>query len=111
MKADKMSKKEISELAKRLRYMDPKNIAKDFKSARERAAVRAVFEWLSLNAICAWSTKPAGTYSTTFMSKEIRRGLGTIDAIVLPEDQYEKARKVLALDKPPYFLSADPAER
>ncbi len=54
MARDRMSRRELRDLKKRLRYMNAKLLARDFKSPAERAAIRAVFKWLSLNGTCAW---------------------------------------------------------
>lgn len=72
-----------------LRYISPENVAKDFSAPRERAAIAAVFRWLSLNGICAWEGKRPGTYSTLY-----RTPLEKNDAIVLSHEQYEHARLI-----------------
>jgi len=82
-------------LRKRLRYMSPEHIAEDFPDAQSRAAIAAVFKWLSLNATCAWRLKN-GTYTNVAMSKTVHRELGTSDALILDEERYERARKLLA---------------
>lgn len=94
---NKINKAELEMVERRLRYMSPENIAADFHSERERAAIAAVFKWLSLNGICAWELKRPGTYSTTAMSKTVRRDFGTSNAIVLENERYEHAKAVLGL--------------
>jgi hypothetical protein len=81
----------------RLRYMSPEHIAKDFRSARERAAIAAVFKWLSLNAITAWPLKRYGHYATVAVSAAVNRKIGTSTAMVLGDEQYDRARKVLGV--------------
>jgi hypothetical protein len=56
------SRRDAAEALRRLRYMDPANIARDFPSKRERAAIAAVLRWLSLNSTVAWRLKN-GTYT------------------------------------------------
>lgn len=79
-----------------LRYMAPENVLTDFTSERERAAIAAVFKWLSLNSAIAWRNK-RGNYTTDAGSK-IRWSLknGRLckrhDAIVMSEEMYERAR-------------------
>ena len=81
----------------RLRYMSPEHIAKDFGSARERTAIAAVFRWLSLNAITAWPLKRHGHYATVARSAGVNRKIGTSTAMVLSDEQYDRARKVLGV--------------
>jgi hypothetical protein len=92
---------ELKRMFRELRYMSAENVAKDFRSPRERAAIAAIFAWISLNGCCAWELRRPGTYSTVAMSRNVRRDMGTIDAIVLPDKQYEHARAVLVEPKKP----------
>ena len=43
------SKADLAMMRERLKYISPEEVAKDFRSPRERAAIAAVFKWLSLN--------------------------------------------------------------
>ncbi len=67
----KPSKGDLDYAALRLRYMNPENVAKDFPSKRERAAIAAVFEWLSYNSLTAWQLKN-GTYTVVAMTRTSR---------------------------------------
>ena len=83
-------------IEKELRYMNPSDIAADFTTVAERRAIAAVFQWLSLNGVCAWQLK-GGTYSTTAMGKGIDRLCQPSHAIVLEDSAYEAAREILGL--------------
>jgi hypothetical protein len=79
------TKSELKRLDKRFRYADPKNIAKDFKSPCERAAIRAVLSWINLNATCAWRLK-TGAYTDVAMSRgRVWRG-DPHDAVIIRGD-------------------------
>ena len=41
-------------LARKLRYLDVRNVLADYPAKRERAAISAVLEWLSYALVCAW---------------------------------------------------------
>ena len=90
----KPSKGDLDYAALRLRYMNPENVAKDFPSKRERAAIAAVFEWLSYNCTTAWRLKN-GTVTDVAMSKSVRREIGTSTHLVMSNETYERAREVL----------------
>jgi hypothetical protein len=85
-------------IAKRLRYMNPKNIAEDFPTPHDQKVIAAVFKWLSLNSVCAWKDKQH-KYSVVAMSKTVKRTTSH-DAIVLDVKQYQEAEKALGI-KPP----------
>jgi hypothetical protein len=86
---------DLAEATRRLRYMTPENIAKDFASPRERAAIAAVFKWLGYNGIVAWELKRGHVYTTVAASSRVRRD-GPHQAVVVPVDAYERAHKLLA---------------
>lgn len=92
------SKKEEAYLRKLLRYMDPKNIARDFKSPEAKAAIAAVFEWIGYNGIAAEALKRPGHYNVN-----VPRNFNTanFNHVLIEEEPYERARKVLGLDKKP----------
>ena len=90
----KPSRRDLQEASRRLRYMDPAAVAKDFPGEGERAAIAAVFEWLSLNSTVAWRLKN-GTYTNVAVSKSVRRPIGTSDAIIMDEATYDRARRLL----------------
>jgi hypothetical protein len=94
----KPSKADMRNAREALRYMVPEHIAEEFRQPRERAAIAAVFRWLALNGVCAWSLKRHGHYATVAMSARVRRKIGTSDAIVLSDEAYEKARRLLCPD-------------
>ena len=81
-------------LAERLRYMDPKAIARDFKGPRERAAIVAVLKWLRLNSYSAWRMKRPGQYSVTARSRSVQRAIGTSTASVLEDEAYDAIAKI-----------------
>jgi hypothetical protein len=99
VKFSKPSKADIAAGIRNLRYMHPEDIAKDFKSPKERAAIEAVFRWLSLNACTAWSLKRNGSYSTVARSSRVRRDIGTWTAIVLDKTRLDKAEALLLKSK------------
>jgi hypothetical protein len=91
----KPSKADIDEeIRRRFRYMSPEHIAEDFKSPRERAAIRAVFRWLSLNGLCAWELKRRNVYTTAAMFKRVRRD-GPYQAVVVPVEAIRRAEALL----------------
>jgi hypothetical protein len=92
-------RKTKSAVAQRLRYMSPEHIAEDFTSPRERAAIRAAFEWLSLNGFCAWELKRRHVYTTVAMSKSVHRQDGPYQAVVLPVESIRKAEALLDPDR------------
>lgn len=94
----KPSKRDLAEASRRLRYMSPENVAKDFPDARSRAAIAAVFEWMSFSLTTAWQLKN-GTFTNVAMSKSVRRDIGTSTHLVMTEESYERARSVLAPKK------------
>ncbi len=81
------------DIEKRLRYMDPKNLVKDFKSPKERAAIVATLQWLSFNSICAWKLKKPGTYSVHV--KNIKN-LPDHEAILLYNESFDLREKLFA---------------
>ena len=81
------------DLKEHLKYISPEEVAKDFRSPRERAAIAAVFKWLSLNGLCAWRLKN-GQYSTKAMSKTVRRD-GPHEGVLLDTGALRRAEKVL----------------
>jgi hypothetical protein len=98
-KFHKPSKADIKKGMERLRYMDIKAVEADFKKPEERAAIAAVFKWLSLNALCAWQMKDHCHYSVIGSSKSIKRDWAKpYDALVLDEKRYEAARKLFPTD-------------
>ena len=90
----KPSKADLDYAALRLRYMNPENVAKDFPSKRERAAIAAVFEWLSYNSLTAWQLKN-GTYTVVAMSKSVRRAIGSSTHLVMTDKDYQRAQDIL----------------
>lgn len=94
----KPSKADLVMMRERLKYISPEEVAKDFRSPRERAAIAAVFKWLSLNSLCAWRLKN-GQYSTTARSKTVRRD-GPYDGVLLDTEALMRAEKVLLPPKP-----------
>lgn len=86
-------------LPEEMRYMAPEHIAEDFRSKPERAAIAAVFAWLSLNSMCAWPLK-AGRTSNHTSNASGRRRLVRSDphqAIILTVEQLERAEKILGI--------------
>ena len=79
-----------AELKERLRYMNPKNIARDFKLEGERAAIKAVFQWLSLNGTCAMETR-SGHYKTHLSVKDWNKYVH----VLINSEAYEEAKKIL----------------
>lgn len=95
LKIEKPTKKEVAEIKRRLRYMDPENIKKDFKSPEELKAIAAVLTWLGYNGVCAWAQKRSGTYSTTAASRSIRRKLSEpYQAIVIDKGALDKIQRL-----------------
>jgi hypothetical protein len=92
---DRITRREHREIAKELRYMRPENIAKDFKSPRERAAIAAVFKWLSLNASTAWELKRPNVYTTVAVSGSVNRTLTPYQACVIEKKAVDKAERLL----------------
>lgn len=87
-------KRSLADLRKELRYMSAKNIAKDFPSKRERAAIAAVFEWYSLNSVIARPLKRFGHYATGMKRRDNLRGH---TANIVQDEDVERARKLLAV--------------
>jgi len=92
----KPSKADMAYAMKRLRYMDPANVAKDHKSPEARAAITAVLRWLSLNSNVAWRLK-TGAYTDVAMSKSVRRD-GPWDATILSKKALEQIEKLFDFD-------------
>jgi hypothetical protein len=89
----KVSKADIAMAKKRLRYMNIENVAKDFKSKKERAAIAAMLRWFDLNGIVAWEMKRPGHYT---LSASRKRGFWTPhQAVVVPVKSYNAATKLL----------------
>jgi hypothetical protein len=85
-------RRSISDLRKELRYMSAENIAKDFPSKRERAAIAAVFEWYSLNSVVARPLKRFGHYATGMKRRDDLRGH---TANIVQDEDVERARRFL----------------
>lgn len=81
------------DIAKELRYMSPENIAADFPDKRSHAAIAAVFQWIALNGILGWRGQ-RGRYETNWRDG---RSLDAANAIVLDDEDYEHASRVLAV--------------
>jgi hypothetical protein len=87
---DKLSKADLAHVREALRYYAWANVMKEFKGKREREAIAAVLEWLSLNSVCAWVCKD-GRYSTVAWSKSIRRAADLkYDACVIDRAKFEE---------------------
>lgn len=76
-----------------LRYLSPEHIAKDFAAPRERAAIAAVFKWLGLNGVIGWRDGDS-RYSTRANGRDFARS----DVIVIDDDVYDRAQKMLVGD-------------
>jgi hypothetical protein len=94
MKALRADPKHLARTDRELRYMDPKNIAKDFPSTRERTAIAAVFEWISLNGVCAWKLKRG--YTTDAISG---RHESPYQGVLLEVDDLKRAERLLLRPK------------
>ena len=81
-------------IERQLRYMNPENIAKDFPSERERAAISAIFEWISLSTVVARRLKVRGHYATCGLKNL------TYDTLILDTQILERAEKILLKKKP-----------
>jgi hypothetical protein len=81
-----------AKLAEKLRYMNPENLAADFTGKSERAAISAVFKWMSFNMVCA-VTKKNGCADPNFKVD----WLGKVDSYILSDEQYERAQRALGL--------------
>jgi hypothetical protein len=83
-------KQEQDEAERALRYLSAEQLAEDFKTPAERRAVLAVFEWISLNGVCAWPLERPGEYRTWADDTPHTK-------IVLDAQRYANARSLLAL--------------
>jgi hypothetical protein len=95
-KVDKITQDESDFLRKRFRYVNFENLAKDFTSKQERAAIEAVFKWLSFSGVVAWRLKSPSHYSTLARGKSLRRGINTWDAIIVDRELFDKAEALLS---------------
>lgn len=94
------SRRDRGEAVRLLRYMDPGNIAKDFQSPAERRAIAAVFRWLGLSSICAWTFGRYGHLTmnarmTSAGRKTVNRMFTPHDAVVLRSKVMDDAMKLL----------------
>ena len=95
----KAYKAELKSISQQLHYMDPANIAKDFPSKRERAAIVAVFQWLALNAVCVRSLKN-GHYSPFVLLRKGKLDFDTtFNAVVLHSKALAQAEALLVDSK------------
>jgi len=101
---EKLSKSEIKWAKERLKHYGPsgaKRIAKNFKSKREREAIAAVFDWMSLNSVVGWYFKDNSSHiSVIAYSRTVRRGDKPSDVLVMDKKIYHDAKKLLVGDKP-----------
>jgi len=93
----KPSKADLAQWREHLKYLLSEDLVRDFKSKKERAAIAAVFKWLSLNAIVAWKLKKSGQYTTLAMSRHTWKVIEKYDAFVLSRDTVDKAEKLLGI--------------
>ena len=88
-------------LPEKLRYMSPENIAKDFPLKRERAAIRAVFSWLSLSGSCGRKLKRRGHVKVGCSAGEFVREMAKEhDVVVWDVSTIERAAKILKTGGP-----------
>jgi len=83
-------------MRRELRYLSPENVARDHRSPEARAAIAAVFSWMDLNGIVAWTGKD-GRISTNAMHRGRLRHFDAdpCDAIVFDAKRWEEAKRVL----------------
>ena len=100
---EKLSKSEIKWAKERLKHYGPsgaKRIAKNFKSKREREAIAAVFDWMSMNSVVGWYNKNDKCHlSTVAYSATVSRKTPG-DVLVMESGLYHDAEKLLVGDKP-----------
>ena len=100
MTAPKPKRKADTAFARRvrreLRYMSAEHVARDHRSPEARAAIAAVFSWMSLNGIVAWTGKD-GRISTNAMCRGQMRDFDAepSDAIVFDAKGWEEAKRIL----------------
>ena len=92
----KPSKADLKSVRAHLRYLNPEDLAKEFRSPSERAAIAAVFKWLSFNHICARSLKRQGHYA---VNMRLRKGdmFAEPSAYVIEREQLKRAETVLGI--------------
>jgi hypothetical protein len=98
-----VSKAEERAITKRLRYLHAENIAKDFKSQRERAAIAAVFKWLAFNTIVARPLKRSGHYATNRPwgnSRAARKAWKESEYGVIENAVVKEAEETLGISEP-----------
>lgn len=93
------SKAKSRAIAKHLRYMHPEDIAEDFPSKKERAAIAAVFTWLSFNSICVRELKRSGHYAANMPRRAMSKALFASKHCVIENAAVDKAEKTLGIDK------------
>ena len=96
-----VSKKEMRRATHELHYYAIETVAKEFRSKRERAAIAALWKWLSLNGFCAWNRgRDKSIYDTTAIGPG--RPKGRIwkqpDAVVISQDTWDRARVLLGAE-------------
>jgi hypothetical protein len=88
-------------LPDKLRYLSPENIAKDFPSKRERAAIAAVFSWLGLSGSCGRRLKHRTHIKVGCSSREFVREMSKEhDVVVWDMTTLERAAKILKTGYP-----------
>lgn len=87
-KFSKPSEKDLETVAKRLHYMDPANLIKDFPDKKSRKAIAATLKWLSFNAVCAIRMKNPHNYRTAINLK--KDDLMKFDSVVLERNKLDQ---------------------
>jgi hypothetical protein len=88
-KARKPTARQLARVREELRYYSSENVLKDFPSKRERAAMAAMWRWLSMHGIVAWNKGNGGqVFDTAAWVKGRSRLFGTSDAVVFREKEW-----------------------
>jgi len=79
-----------------LLHYSPEGILREFKSKHDKKVISAVFDWLSMNALCAWRFKNNKQHvSTNAISRTVMRDTNKYDCVVLDRDRLDHAIEVL----------------
>jgi hypothetical protein len=97
-----LTRAERTHLREALRYYSTEGVLKDFPSKRERAAMAALWKWLSLNGVVAWKTKKdPHVFDTIAAGPGRRRRWGMKTHAVVFKDQTWRAGETAFAEREP----------
>jgi hypothetical protein len=93
-----LSPADLAHATQTLHYLRTAAVLKDFPTKRDKAVMSAMWKWLSLNGLTAWSSKKDPHVFDTVArgAGRRRRKIGTSDGVVFHEKIWQEGRAAFA---------------